>query len=147
MNRPAILFIRHYVEMVIVMFAGMIIIGAPIDLGLRLAGIDSLQVQSNHPAGAMAYMCAIMTVPMVAWMRRRGHAWQPSLEMGASMVAPTVGVIALYWAGTIENMGSLMVLEHVGMFACMLLAMLARTSEYTSHAHHGHAAAQKAAAA
>lgn len=132
-------FARHYVEMVIVMFAGMLVLGGAIDVGLRIAGVDSLQVQSDHPAGAMAYMCAIMTVPMVAWMRRRGHRWGPSLEMGASMVAPTLAVIGLHWAGTVEDMSSLMVVEHLGMFACMLAAMLARTREYTGHAHHASA--------
>lgn len=129
-------FARHYLEMVIVMFAGMLVLGGAIDVCLRIAGVDGLEVQSDHPAGALAYMCAIMTVPMVAWMRRRGHRWAPSLEMGASMVAPTLAAIGLQWAGTVEDMSSLMVIEHLGMFACMLAAMLARTREYTGHAHH-----------
>ena len=30
-------------------------------------------------------MAATMTIPMVAWMRYRGHRWQPALEMAASM--------------------------------------------------------------
>lgn len=133
-------FARHYLEMVIVMFVGMIVVGASIDLGLRIAGIDGMQLQADHPAGAMAYMCVIMTVPMVAWMRRRGHRWQPSLEMGASMVAPTAAVIVLYWAGTVERMSTLMVLEHGGMFASMLAAMLIRAGEYSGHAGHAHEA-------
>ena len=40
-------------------------------------------------------MAFTMTVPMVAWMRYRGHSWQPTLEMAASMVIPTLIAIAL----------------------------------------------------
>jgi hypothetical protein len=36
-----------------------------------------------------------MTVPMVAWMRYRGHAWRPTNEMAASMLIPTVVTMAL----------------------------------------------------
>jgi hypothetical protein len=36
-----------------------------------------------------------MTLPMVAWMRYRGHGWAPSSEMAASMMIPMAGVIAL----------------------------------------------------
>jgi hypothetical protein len=36
-----------------------------------------------------------MTVPMVAWMRYRGHAWDRSLEMAAAMVVPAIPLICL----------------------------------------------------
>jgi hypothetical protein len=80
-------------------------------------------------------MAFTMTVPMVAWMRYRGHRWQPTLEMAASMVIPTLVAIALLAIGVL-GFAALMGLEHVAMLLGMLLAMLLRTDEYTSHAHH-----------
>ena len=88
-------FIRHYVEMVVAMFGGMLVLGIPAELGLRAIGTSSSQLQIDAPAVALLGMAVIMTVPMVAWMRHRGHGWQPSNEMAASMFLPTFGVIAL----------------------------------------------------
>ena len=75
-----------------------------------------------------------MTIPMVAWMRYRGHRWQPSLEMAASMIIPTLVAIALL-AADVLSFGALMGLEHVAMLVGMLVAMLLRLDEYTGHAH------------
>jgi hypothetical protein len=113
-------FLRHYLEMVIVMFLGMGIV-------MAVAGMPS------DDTVALAYMGASMTVPMIAWMRVRGHGWRPSLEMGAAMLAPTV--IAMGLVGTVDY-GLLMGVEHVAMLLAMLGAMLYRRDEYTGHAHH-----------
>jgi hypothetical protein len=80
---------------------------------------------------------------MVAWMRYRGHSWQPCLEMAASMIIPTLVAIGLLWAD-LSTFGTLMGLEHVAMLLGMLVAMLLRPGEYTAHAHH---AAQETVAA
>jgi hypothetical protein len=82
-------------------------------------------------------MAATMTIPMIAWMRYRGHRWQPALEMAASMIIPTVVAIALL-AANVLSFGALMGLEHMAMLLGMLVAMLLRLDEYTSHAHHAH---------
>jgi hypothetical protein len=76
-----------------------------------------------------------MVVPMVAWMRFRGHGWRANGEMSLSMVLPTLGVIALLSADVVENVGALLVAEHVVMLLAMLGAMLLRPSEYMGHAH------------
>jgi hypothetical protein len=70
-------------------------------------------------------------------MRYRGHRWQPTLEMAASMIIPTFIAIALLAVGVL-SFGALMGLEHVAMLLGMLVAMLLRVDEYTSHAHHTH---------
>ena len=78
-----------------------------------------------------------MTVPMVAWMRYRGHDWRPSTEMAASMIAPMIAVIVLFVAGA-TDFSAAMALEHVAMFPATLAVMLARWDEYSaSHQHHG----------
>jgi flagellar biosynthetic protein FliP len=57
--------------------------------------------------------------------------------MAASMILPTLGVLALVWSGAVEDMGDLLVIEHVVMLPSMLVAMLLRRDEYAGHHHHG----------
>ena len=128
-------FIRHYVEMLVAMFAGMVVLGGPALLALGAAGITSAELRSDAPAAFLLGMGISMTVPMVAWMRHRGHGWRPSNEMGASMMLPTLGVVALLGAGLVTDFGMLMTIEHTVMFPAMLVAMLLRREEYTGHAH------------
>ncbi len=80
-------------------------------------------------------MAFTMTVPMVARMRYRGHGWPASAEMAAAMFVPTFGVIALLWVGSVDDLGALLVLEHVAMLLGMLVAMLHRREEYSSVGH------------
>ena len=133
-------FARHYLEMVIAMFAGMLGLGLPAEGLLQLAGSGTSDLRETAPALVLAGMGVVMTVPMVAWMRYRGHDWQPSMEMAASMIVPTIAVIALLAAGVMD-FGAAMAIEHIAMLPAMLAVMLARWDEYSAdHAHHGHAA-------
>jgi hypothetical protein len=122
-------FIRHYAEMVAAMFAGMIVLGIPGEAVLRAAGSSSAQLQADAPAVALLGMAVIMTIPMVALMRYRGHSWRPCWEMSASMLLPTFGVIGALWAGAGDFM-ALMAVEHAVMLPAMLVAMLLRYDEY-----------------
>jgi hypothetical protein len=108
-------FIRHYLEMVAAMFVGMGVLGMP-------AG---MLVTSE--AGDLPVMGASMTIPMVAWMRYRGHSWAIAGEMSGAMLVPTAVAIALL--GSVEY-DTLMVFEHVAMLLAMLVAMLLRPAEY-----------------
>jgi hypothetical protein len=74
---------------------------------------------------------------MVAWMRYRGHAWRPNMEMAASMLSPTLAVLVLLWTGAATGIGTLMVIEHAAMLGCMLLAMVLRADEYSGGHTHG----------
>jgi hypothetical protein len=128
-------FVLHYVEMVAVMFAGMFVLMAPTGGLLSAFGTSWSDLS---PAMDTFVMALTMTVPMVAWMRYRGHRWRPNIEMAASMLTPTFAVMGVLWAGIAS--GGLMVPEHAGMLTCMLLAMLLRRDEYSGAAHHhGHA--------
>jgi hypothetical protein len=120
--------------MVLVMFAGMFALMAPIGVVLGALGTSWSDLP---PAINMFAMALTMTVPMVAWMRFRGHRRRPTNEMAASMLIPTFVVMGLLWTGAATS-ASLMVPEHVGMLTCMLVAMLLRRDEYTCAAHdHG----------
>jgi hypothetical protein len=119
-------FIRHYVEMLIAMFVGMgVFAGAAAAAGFEVEGTEAL----------LLWMAFTMSVPMVAWMRYRGHGWRSNTEMSASMFLPTFAVIALLWGGLVEDIGVLLIIEHVAMLLSMLAAMLLRPAEYKHGAH------------
>jgi hypothetical protein len=134
-THPTLHFFRHYAEMVAAMFVGMFALSKPADWLFGALGTST----SDHPVMMLLSMGITMTVPMVAWMRYRGHGWGASNEMAASMLIPTFGAIALLATGAVTGMGSLMTIEHVAMLAGMLVAMLLRRDEYSgAHAHvHG----------
>jgi hypothetical protein len=127
-------FIRHYVEMVVAMFLGMLVLGVPAEGALQLMGTSSSALQDDGPALALLGMAFIMTVPMVGWMAHRGHGWRPNAEMAASMFIPTFGVIAVMASGLVGDFMTLMMAEHAVMLPSMLVAMLLRAGEYTCHA-------------
>jgi hypothetical protein len=120
-------FARHYAEMVIAMLAGMAVLCG----GLTVLAGDGWK--SDAPALYLLWMAFTMSVPMVAWMRHRGHGWRPAGEMTASMFVPTLAAIALLRAGTTDDLDTLMAVQHVAMFPAMLVAMLLRLDEYTGH--------------
>ena len=131
-------FARHYLEMVAAMFIGMGVLWMPAREALGAAGLSSSELHEDAPALLFFVMALTMTVPMVGWMRYRGHGWRPSAEMAAAMLVPTAGVIALLGTGLAEDVDTLMVVEHVAMLVGMLVAMLLRPEEYSGRDHvHG----------
>ena len=137
-------FIRHYLEMVLAMVVGMVALGAPAEAALQALGTGARELEDTAPAVVLLGMAVIMTVPMVAWMRHRGHGWRPNAEMAASMFLPTFGAIAVLAAGLVD-FGTAMMAEHVVMLPAMLIAMLLRVGEYT-HGHGDHATHRAATA-
>ena len=130
-------FARHYAEMVVAMFAGMAVLGFPVDKAMDAMGATS-------DAFMFLGMATTMTAGMVAWMMYRGHGWRANVEMSASMFVPTFAVIGVLATGLLTNLGVLMITEHVVMLLAMAGVMLLRPEEY-SH-HHGHDAATTPAA-
>jgi flagellar biosynthetic protein FliP len=121
-------FLRHYVEMVVAMMLGMLVLGGAADVAL---GAGSWH--DDAPALMLLSMAFTMTVPMVAWMRYRGHGWGASWEMTASMFVPSLAAVALLWAGAVTDPGTLMAIQHAVMFPAMLAVMFLRLDEYTGH--------------
>ena len=126
-------FVRHYLEMVVAMVLGMAVLGVPAGWALGAVGSSWSELTTDAPALMLLGMAVTMTVPMVGWMRYRGHGRRASTEMTASMLLPTFAAIGLLAAGIVEDTGALLVLEHVAMLASMLAAMLLRPEEYTHH--------------
>jgi hypothetical protein len=134
MMNKTLQFIRHYAEMLIAMFVGMFALGLPLAALLGAFGIDVGNWPTDEPELLLLGMAFTMSAPMVAWMRYRGHGWAPATEMAAAMFAPSVGAIALLWAGAVEDSDALLTIQHVAMFPAMLAVMLLRRDEYTGHA-------------
>jgi hypothetical protein len=61
-------FIRHYVEMVVAMFAGMAVLGMPFGWLLGAAGSSWQELTDTAPALMFLAMATTMTLPMIGWM-------------------------------------------------------------------------------
>ena len=120
--RTAWHFVRHYLEMVVAMLVGMVVLGRAEDLvwpAVHVGGDVGVMIMATN-----------MAVGMGAWMRFRGHSWRGIAEMSASMYVPFAVLLVPLWLGLIGS-GFLMLAGHVLMFGTMLVAMLLRRSEYS----------------
>ena len=124
-------FLAHYGEMVLVMFAGMLVIGLPVVLVAAALGAGPSDLERDAPAAVLAGMAFSMTAPMVWWMRRRGHSAAAARSMAAAMILPSLAVLALLAIGTVDDLDTLLGIQHVAMFPAMLAAMLLRRSDYS----------------
>jgi hypothetical protein len=130
-------FTRHLLEMVIAMVAGMGALGVAVWLLGEPPGYA-------NPLVEYGLMGVFMSVPMVAWMRRRGHAWSDAGEMTAAMLSPMFALVVpveLGVAGFVPGLSedSLMLLSHVAMIAGMVALMVYRWDRY-AHGSYGHRA-------
>jgi len=134
-RRGAVLnFARHYVEMLLVMGAGMLVLGGGLILLASAAGAGWSELEADAPALILIGMGFSMTAPMIWWMHRRGHTPAANGAMAASMILSTLATLALLATGTVEDMDVLLMIEHMAMFPTMLVAMLLYRGEYT-HPH------------
>jgi hypothetical protein len=119
-------FAVHFLEMVVAMAVGMVV-GHPVWMFL-LDAFGAGWLMANPYTGALI-MATNMTVAMSAWMKYRGHRWQPIAEMGAAMYLPFLLLFVPLALGLIDD-GALMLWGHVLMLPAMAAAMLLRPSEY-----------------
>lgn len=126
-------FSQHYAEMVVAMVLGMFVLGAALAVPLEMAGVDVSNWHRDAPALLLLAMAFTMTVPMVAWMRYRGHGWAPAWDMAGAMFLPSFAAVGLLWAGIQTDIHVLLEIQHVAMLPAMLVAMLLRRHEYVGH--------------
>jgi hypothetical protein len=124
-------FARHYAEMVLVMFAGMAVLGGLTELGFAIAGGSLDDVSGVLHISLMGLW---MTAPMVAWMAYRGHSTAQNVEMAGSMIIPSISAAILTWSAAIDTATGLAI-QHVIMLPAMLGVMLWRYEEY-ARAHY-----------
>lgn len=128
----ALRFGRHLLEMTVAMLLGMFVYGLAVG-GLLAAAGTTLETQRiERPEVFALGMALAMSVPMVAWMRHRGHAWRNGAEMSAAMLVPVVALIACYRVDAVAA-GSICPIACTAMIPAMVVAMLLRLEDYTSH--------------
>ena len=115
--------VRHYLEMVVAMLVGMVVLGPVEDLVW-----PGLTARTDV---AVLVMATNMAVGMSAWMRFRGHSWPAIAEMSAAMYVPFAVLLVPYWTGAVSG-DLLMTAGHVLMLPAMALAMWWRLDEYAS---------------
>jgi hypothetical protein len=127
--------VRHYLEMVVAMVLGMVILG-PLESALLtpLGWFTSIHAVPELDALVMA---TNMTAAMVVWMRYRGHGWAATNEMALAMYLPFVVLFPPLWLGFITP-AAMLAGGHLLMLPAMAGAMLLRRSEYTGHQQHDH---------
>ena len=133
--RQAWHFARHFIEMCVAMCVGVGLANVVIGVAGAITGLD---LREQLPALSLLVLAVFITLPMVAWMRFRGMAWRPILEMcAAGIVAVIVAAGLGLVSASAVAIGSLCGLECVG----MLIAMLFRLDLYTGRTGHqmGHA--------
>ena len=120
-------FWRHFLQMLGVMMAGMIVGGAIL---LSVVGLKTWdEVTTQYGTQALIVMAVSMTVPMAAWMLYRGMGWKNTYEMAAVMAIPVIPFLCLVWFGVTPS-------AQCGPYcavtvAAMLALMLFRRREYS----------------
>jgi hypothetical protein len=124
-------FWRHFGEMTMAMWVGMALGGVVFKAVLAALGTTITQARLHDPELVVLVMGVNMTVPMVAWMRHRGHGWRSCAEMGVVMFAPAVPVIVLLRADVVA-FAAVCGLYCATMLLAMLALMLYRRDEYAT---------------
>ena len=125
-------FTRHLLEMVLAMVVGMIVLDPVCRFGLWLGGTDGALDDDTFAAMTMA---TNMSIGMAAWMRYRGRAWRPIVEMTTAMSLPFLVLFPALWSGAVSG-GWFLVAANALMLPAMLAAMLCRRAEYSGPHHH-----------
>ena len=91
-----------------------------------------------------ALLPLLLILPMAGWMRFRGMAWRPILEMSAVPFGLAIAMIGLAWAGVVPDTARQVEFGSFCGITCagMLIVMLYRLDLYTGRTGHdmGHAA-------
>jgi hypothetical protein len=123
---PRRTFVLHVAEMLLVMFVGMGVFSGLLAAALALAGTSMMDASIEVHTLVMGFN---MTLPMVLWMRYRGHGARDNAEMAGSMIVSTLAAIALSLVGVLAE-DSVMLVQHVVMIPAMIGVMLWRYDHY-----------------
>jgi flagellar biosynthetic protein FliP len=87
----------------------------------------------DHTELAVFAMTFNMTLPMVVWMRHRGHSWERGGEMAAAMFLLALALVVPFWLGVISA-GLVLPLDMALMIPVMAGVMALRFEEYAGPA-------------
>jgi hypothetical protein len=122
---------RHFVlnlgEMFLAMMIGMAAFDAVFNGILAVAGTSYPTLVDDASAAVALILMFNMTVPMLLWMRVRGHAATEVSEMGVAMVLVGATTVFLLWLSVI-NSAAICGVECGLMLPAMVAAMLLHPS-------------------
>jgi Ca2+/Na+ antiporter len=123
-------FLRHFLEMCMTMCIGGITLNVLFFWGAAWIGYPDLF--ERFPEVSLLVISMNLAVPMIAWMRFRGHEWRPTLEMASTSIILATLLIGASSLGIIPESSRLDLLK---ILACpvMLIPMLLRLDLYTGH--------------
>jgi transcriptional regulator GlxA family with amidase domain len=95
--RAAGRFALHFAEMSLAMVAGMVVFHVLVGMHSYESATESTPMvfRAMYEIGMMVFM----TVPMVGWMRVRGHSWRHGTEMSVGMLTPVIAIDLLLAVG------------------------------------------------
>jgi hypothetical protein len=109
--------------------------------GATLIGYPNPREQ--FPELSLLLIALNLSLPMIVWMRFRGMAWLPNLEMAGAAFGLAFLLIGLVWLGIAPNSTLQISFGRFCGLACagMFVVMLFRLDLYTGRkGHHAHAA-------
>ena len=123
-------FIRHLLEMCLAMCVGGIPLIVLFFWGAATIGYPDLL--QRFPELSVLVIGCILSLPMIAWMRFRGHEWRPTLEMASTTILLAIVLVGLGWLGILPRSS---LFEWMTRLACpvMIIPMLFRLDVYTGH--------------
>ena len=95
-------FTRHFLEMCIAMCVGggalnaLVFVVGPAQLGYP-------DLRTTAPELALLLIACLYTLPMAGWMRFRGMAWRPILEMSGATIALALVLVVLAALGILSS--------------------------------------------
>jgi hypothetical protein len=137
-------FSLHVIEMTVAMMLGMCVLGTAFRaLHLAVFGTGFDAAWHDHTELAVFAMTFNMTLPMVALMRYRGHAWDRCSEMAAAMFVLAFALLVPFWLGALSA-DAVLPLEMALMLPAMIAVMAHRVDEYAGPRGSASASAERA---
>jgi hypothetical protein len=134
-------FVWHLLEMCLAMCIGGVSLIVLFFVGAAKIGYPDLL--ERFPEVAVLVIGFILSLPMIAWMRFRGHEWRPTLEMASTSIALGIVLAGLGWLRLLPKSSEF---EWLTRLACpvMIIPMLFRLDHYSgshsSHQNYAHSA-------
>jgi deazaflavin-dependent oxidoreductase (nitroreductase family) len=131
--QPVGRFVLHLLEMCMVMCAGAIALGFLFFGTAALLGYTDLPQRA--PELTVLVIAISLSLPMAVWMRFRGMAWRPTLEMSGSTMVFGLLLIVAYWTDLVAR-DNLVEVQTSAACPLMVAVMLLRPRLYSGdHAH------------
>ena len=127
----------HLLEMCMVMCVGAVVLSVLFFGAAGLLGYTDLP--QTAPALSVLVIALNLSVPMAVWMRYRGMAWRPTLEMAGSTMVVGLALVVAYWMDLIAKDSLIEVQTSLAcpvMLAVMLLRFPLYSGGHTTHSAH-----------